>query len=114
MDMFEDKIRQFSAINSNVRLKITARDSTVSYSARDIEVHVKDNSDSVKYQLVLYDFNGSTKIDLEGIFDETRKTGGYNVKDKDVKRLFGDFKKDFLPKLEKEEGVVLKIDWFNF
>jgi len=55
-----------------------------------------------------------TWLDLEGIYDETHKTGGNKMKDKDVEKLYAGFKTDFLPRLSKSQGIVLKPDWFNF
>ncbi|HTK17869.1 MAG TPA: hypothetical protein VL442_00065 [Mucilaginibacter sp.] len=114
MDQFDEKIRQFAAINPGVNLTISSRDSTIRYSAKDINIKVKSRSNNVRYELVLYDFNGSTKLDLEGIYDETHNTGGTNMKDKDVEKLYNGFKTNFLPQLSKSQGIVLKIDWFNF
>lgn len=114
MDQFDKKIRRFAAINSGINLIISSRDSTIKRSARDITIKIKRGSDSIRYELVLYDFNDATKLDLEGIYDETRNTGGTNIKDKDVEQLYAGFKTDFLPRLSNSQGIVLNPDWFNF
>ncbi len=113
MDQFDKKIKQFASANSGVNLTISSRDNTIKRSARDITIKIKGNP-NVRYDLVLYDFNGATKLDLEGIYDETHKTGGINMKDKDVEKLYAGFKADLLPRLSKSQGIVLKADWFNF
>lgn len=113
MDQFDEKLRNFASANSGINLTILSRDSTIKRSARDITIKIKSNP-NVRYELTLYDFNGATKLDLESLYDETHKTGGVNMKDKDVEKLYAGFKTDFLPRLSKSQGIVLKVDWFNF
>ncbi|MGN6639365.1 MAG: hypothetical protein ACTHJ8_10675 [Mucilaginibacter sp.] len=107
MDQFEYKIRHFAA-TAAVNLEVSRRDSSDNRSARDLIIRVKNSSSIVRYQMVLYDFNGATKLDLEEVYDETHKTGGNDIKNVKTKELYVDFKNKFLPALEKNQDIVLK------
>ncbi|HVS91413.1 MAG TPA: hypothetical protein VHE59_05225 [Mucilaginibacter sp.] len=113
MDDLESKIRKYSAANPNVRLKISRRSSSDDYSARDINVETENASDSIKYHLVLYDFNRATKLDLEEIYDETHHKGGNDINDPAVAKLYAGFEEKFLSKLEKDQNIKLKSGLFN-
>jgi hypothetical protein len=113
MDQFESEFKKFAALHNNMNLKISRRDSSCNICARDITVELKA-AQIIKYDLVLYKFNTTTKVALDDIYDETHKIGGNSTDDKATKELFYGFKNNFLVQLEKDQRLTLTPDFFNF
>jgi hypothetical protein len=113
---FENGLKKFANANPGMTLTISRRDSTNDNSARDMIVELKGYSRDIVYDLAYVEtlHNEITEIDLIGIHDKIRKTGGYKFKDVGVKELFNDFKNDFLMRLEKDQDIILKPETFNF
>jgi hypothetical protein len=112
MDELENGLKAFAKSNSNTECKVSYRGGTMDFSARDVTITKVVGADSLKYQLVIYDFNNSTRLDLACIYSTARKLGGCSTKDKGVEELFDNFKVQFLSSLKKDQGISLKTTPF--
>ncbi|MDB5136762.1 MAG: hypothetical protein JWP37_3365 [Mucilaginibacter sp.] len=113
MDQFENNLKNFTNSNLNLTYKVSRR-GPGAYDARDIIALNKTQSGLMRYELVVYKFNETTKLDIDCIYDETRNVGGCNTEDKIGKELFERFKSDFLLRFEKGQHITLEPNFFNF
>ncbi len=112
MDELENGLKAFAKSNSNTNCMVSYRGGTADFSARDVTIIKVLGADSLNYQLVIYDFNNSTRLDLTCIYSTSRKLGGCSKKDKGVGELFDNFKVQFLPLIKKNQGISLKTTLF--
>jgi hypothetical protein len=114
MDKLEHTFEKFQTSNPALNIKVSWREISNKYSARDVSIKTKIKSDSVEYDLVIYDFNGATKLDVDAVYDMTKKTGGNNIDSVATKNIFTDFQNGFLAKFKRDQKVTLSRDYFNF
>jgi hypothetical protein len=112
MDELENGLKTYAKSNLNTYCKVSYRGGTTDFSARDVTITKITGIDSLKYQLVIYDFNGSTRLDLTCLYSTARKLGGCSKKDKGFDELFSDFRIQFLPTIKREQGLSLKTTIF--
>jgi hypothetical protein len=113
MDQLENNFKMFAEANPDIYYKISRRGVGLT-DARDITIKLKINNSDIECHLVIYDFNGSTKLDIDEIFDNTHKKGDNNENDKNVKELLNRFEKYFLLRFQKDQDIQLKTPFFNF
>ena len=113
MDQLENGFKNFSIENSNINCEISHRGSS-RIAARDVEIKMRMNNSDIVCNLVIYDFNNNTKLDIEEIHDTTHKTGGNDADDKNVENLLIEFNKHYLIKFQKDQNVQLKKPFLNF
>jgi len=117
MDELEDNFKSFATANPDIDCKISHRGTDsmavknnvpadiMAVAARDITIKQKIKGSDIECHLVIYDFNGSTKLDIEEIFDQSHKRGGNNADDKNVKELLTEFENSFLTRFKKDQHV---------
>ena len=113
MDELENGLKTYAKSNLNTYCKVSYRGGTTDFSARDVTITRIAGIDSLKYQLVIYDFNGSTRLDLTCLYSTARKLGGCSKKDKGVDELFSDFKIRFLPSIKRDQNISLETTIFK-
>ena len=113
MDELENHFKSYAVANPDIYYKISRR-GPGSIDARDIIIKLRRQDNSIESHLVIYDFNGSTKLDIEEIFDQSHKNGGRNADDKKVKELLTEFENSFLTRFKKNEKIEFKRRFFNF
>ncbi|MES2379299.1 MAG: hypothetical protein V4553_22090 [Bacteroidota bacterium] len=114
MDELENGLKAFANSNSKMKCKVSYRGGTTDFSARDVAFSTIVRADMNTYNMVIYDFNNSTRLALSCIYRKhgSKNIGGCDPKDKDVEALFDNFKIQFLPQIEKVQGVILKTTLF--
>jgi hypothetical protein len=113
MDELENNFKRFAVDNPDINYNISRRGADPR-DARDITIKLKINDNDIESHLVIYDFNGSTKLDIEGIIDQTHKIGGSNADDNNVKNLLTEFENSFLTRFKKSQKIEFKRKFFNF
>jgi len=115
MDQLENGFKQYARVNANSSCKVSWRDNSDNFSARDVNMSIIHKLDTIRYQMVIYDFNKSTRLGLSCIYkqNDSQSIGGCNLKDHGVESLFkNNFQDQFLIDLQKKENIVLKTTLF--
>lgn len=105
-------IQGYASTNPNVTFKIT---DTVGSRSNGYGIYMtigmKKNGHDITYRLMCEgDDNNSivkTKVHLILAFDETAKTGGYQLNGKGIKPLVDDFETDFLVGLKNKQNLQI-------
>lgn len=113
MDDLERGLKAYAQSKPNTSCKVSYRGGLADLrSARDVAITEFVGNDSLKYQLVIYDFNGSTRLDLDCLYSTFQKLGGCSKDNKGVEELFDNFKLQFLPAIKRNQGISLKTTLF--
>lgn len=126
MDQLEDNFKKFVAHHQDINCEISRRGTDSldkinnispelkAIAARDIIIKQKIDGKDIESDLVIYDFNGSTKLDVEEIFDNTDKKRVSDASGSNVKKRLKNFEENFLAEFEKDQHITLEPNFFNF
>ena len=126
MDELENHFKRFALANPDIDCKISHRGTDsmaarenlpadfITKAARDVIIKQKIKAKDIECHLVIYDFNGSTKLDIDEIFDPNHNNVGQNADDKNVKELLAEFENSFLTRFTKDQKIEFKRKLFNF
>jgi len=113
MDQLENNFKNFAADNHSIYYNLSRRGADPK-DARDITIKLEINNNDIECHLVIYDFNESTELDIDEIFDNTHKKGGNNASDQNVKMLLIEFENSFMTPFKKDQKIEFKRRFFNF
>jgi hypothetical protein len=120
MDQLEDNFKRFAAHHQDINFEVSRRGTDSldkinnispelkAIAARDIIIKQKIDGKDIESHLVIYDFNGSTKLDVEEILDNTDKKGVDDANDSNVKKKLKKFEENFLTEFEKDQKIELE------